>query len=420
MFIYVVKTGESIFSIATKYQVTMDSIRIINGLKTDRLVPGQDLLIPTNIYIVQPGDSLYSISQMGIIPIETIRLYNGLQSDILTVGMRLYLPPRPRYEAEGFSYITPSTPERNQMIVQTFAPINTFFGIFEYHVLADGSLSTLDDQQLIRLSRENKVAPLAVITNLTATGFDPELTRRVLNTPEIRLRLINNIYNLVKTKNYAGVNIDFERIREGERDMYSGFLRSLSERLRPEGYFTSVAVPAKTSDDIPWLKGYDYGGIGAAVDFVFIMAYDWHETSSPPGPVAPIKEVRQTIEYALNHMRGDKIILGVPRYGYDWTMSNGTVESARAISVSRATETAMKYQVPIQYSTEYQQPFFQYRDEAGKRHIVWFEDARARAQKLQLFVNNRLRGIGAWQLGLHFPQSARLVEEFMIPKKIIR
>ncbi|MEH7126176.1 glycosyl hydrolase family 18 protein, partial [Bacillus sp. JJ1773] len=394
-------------------------IRNINRLKTDRLVPGQDLLIPTNIYIVQPGDSLYSISHMSLISIETIRLYNGLHSDILMVGMRLYLPPRLKYEAEGFSYITPSTPEKNQVIVQTFAPINTFFGIFEYHVLEDGSLSTLDDQQLIRIVKENKVAPLAVITNLTPTGFSPELTRKVLNTPEIRERLINNIYNLVKTKGYAGVNIDFERIRESERDLYSGFLRSLSNRLRPEGYYTSVAVPAKTSDEISWLKAYDYGGIGAAVDFVFIMAYDWHETSSSPGPTAPIGEVRKTIEYALNHMRGNKIILGVPRYGYNWTMANGTVESARAVSVSTAVETAMKYQVPIQYSSEYQQPFYQYRDETGKRHIVWFEDSRARAQKLQLMVNYRLRGVGAWQLGLHFPQSGILVREFMIPKKII-
>jgi spore germination protein len=419
MFIYVVRMGDSLFSIATKYQVSMDSISIMNGLKTDRLVPGQDLLIPTNMYIVQPGDSLYFISQMSFIPVETLRLYNGLQSDILTVGMRLYLPPRRKYEAEGFSYITPSTPETNQMIVQTFAPINTYFGIFEYHVLEDGSLSTLNDEQLIRIARENKVAPLVVITNLTATGFDPELTKRVLNTPEIRERLINNIYNLVKTKNYAGVNIDFERIREGERDLYSGFLRSLSERLRPEGYYTSVAVPAKTRDDIPWLKGYDYGGIGAAVDLVFIMAYDWHEASSPPGPVAPIREVRQTIEYALNHMRGNKIILGVPRYGYDWTMSDGTVVSAEATSVARAIETAMKYQVPIQYSTEYQQPFFYYRDETGKRHIVWFEDIRARARKLQLVIDYRLGGIGAWQLGLHFPQSAIVVREFLSTKKII-
>ena len=56
--------GESrgfLYSIATKYQVNMDSIRIINGLKTDQLVPGQDLLIPIEcIYCSTWGFSIYN------------------------------------------------------------------------------------------------------------------------------------------------------------------------------------------------------------------------------------------------------------------------------------------------------------------------------------------------------------------------
>ncbi|WP_049681424.1 hypothetical protein [Peribacillus loiseleuriae] len=69
-------------------------------------------------------------------------------------------------------------------------------------------------------------------------------------------------------------------------------------------------------------------------------------------------------------MSRKKIILDVARYGYDWTMSNGTAVKARAFSVSSAIETAMKYQVPIQYSIQDPQPFFQYHDESGMKHIV--------------------------------------------------
>ncbi|KMY48827.1 glycosyl hydrolase family 18 protein [Peribacillus loiseleuriae] len=417
MFIYVVKAGDSIYSIATKYHVSMDSIWFKNALKTDRLVPGQDLIVPTNVYIVQPGDSLYTIAQMALLSVETIRLINCLCSDELWVGMNIYIPPRLKYIAQDFGYLTPSTPGKNQINVQRFASITSYYGVFEYHILEDGSLSSIaNDQQFITLIRGNQVAPLAVITNLTETGFNPDLVGKILNNPELRQRAIDHIYNLIKSKNYAGVNIDFERVRGVDRDIYSGFLRLLRERLKPEGYYTSVAVPAKTSDDISWLQGYDYGGIGAAVDFVFIMAYDWHEASSPPGPVAPIKEVRKTIEYAQKFMRRNKIILGVPRYGYDWTMSNGTVMNARAISVKDAIETAMKYQVPIQYSIQDQQPFYRYQDESGKLHIVWFEDAKALAQKLQMVVDYRLKGIGAWQLGLHFPQAGYLVDEFLTKK----
>lgn len=418
MFIYTVKYGDSLFLIASKYQVSPDTLRDVNGLTNATLVPGQALIIPSSVYIVQPGDSLYAISQMSFIPVETIRTANGLQSDMLAIGMRLYLPPRIKYPEEGLSYLLPTTPGQIEATTRTFSPFNAYFGIFEYHITEEGNLSTLpNDEIAVKASRNQRVAPLATITNLTPGGFSPELTRQVLNTPEIRNRLINNIYTLIKTKNYAGVNIDFEQVLAGERDLYTGFLRSLSDRLKPEGYITSVALHVKKRDsDYP---GYDYGGIGAVVDFVFIMAYDWHETHSGPGPVAPIDEIRETLNYALQRMPRNKIILGVPRYGYDWTMDNGNVISAKAVSVTTATETAMNYEVPIQYSVQYQQPYFSYWDAAGNRHIVWFEDARARAAKFQLVVDYRLRGVGAWQLGLNFPQSAFLVAEFFVTKRVI-
>lgn len=418
MFLYVVKSGDSLFSIATKFQVAMDSIRITNGLGIDGLVPGQELIIPSNNYVVQPGDSLYSISQMSFIPIETIRLYNGIHTNQIYPGMILYLPPRTKYRSENLSYMFPTIPSQDELIIATFSPINTYIAMFEYHILEGGNLSTLNDEFAIQTARNYGVQPLATITNLTPTGFSPEVTRQVLTNPAQRNRLIESIYRLVTTKNYAGVNVDFERVREEERDLYTGFLRRLNERLKPEGYSLSVAVPAKTSDDIPWLKGYDFGGIGAVVDFMFIMAYDWHVPQTPPGPVAPIGEVRRAIEFALQHVRRDKIILGVPRYGYEWTMQGGTPVSARAVSVGDVIELAATYQVPIQYSTEYEQPYLTYWDASGNEHIVWFENVRARAAKLQLVIDYQLRGVGAWQLGLDFPQSGYLVNYFFDTVKI--
>jgi spore germination protein YaaH len=165
------------------------------------------------------------------------------------------------------------------------------------------------------------------------------------------------------------------------------------------------------------LRGYDYGGIGASVDFVFIMAYDWHETHSPPGPVAPIQEVRRTIEYAARFMRRNKIILGFARYGYDWDVTNPS--NNRAISVQQAIRIAFNHQVPIQYSEVDQQAFFSYVETDGSRHEVWFENVRARVAKFDLVIANQLMGVGAWQLGLAFPQSKYLVNEFFAARKLI-
>lgn len=418
MFIYTVKTGDSLFSISSKYQVPMESIRNVNGLTQITIVPGQALIIPASYYIVQPDDSLYAVSHMSLIPIDALKSANGLQSDAITVGMRLQLPPKTKYPEEGLSYLLPATPEQIEVTASTFSPYNAYFGIFEYHIMSGGDLSTLaNDEVAVRASRNNHVAPLATITNLTPGGFSPEVTRQVLQTLSIRNQLINNIYNLVKTKNYAGVNVDFERVLPSERDLYSGFLHALRDRLKLEGYYVSVAVPVKRSENE--YRGYDYGGIGAAVDFVFIMAYDFHEAHSDPGPVAPIDEIRKTLDFARQKMSTQKIILGVPRYGYDWTMADGNAIRGRAVSVTTATETAMRYEVPILYSFQYEQPYFTYWDEAGRRHVVWFEDARARAAKFQTVIDYELKGVGAWQLGLNFPQSAYLVSQFFTQKKVI-
>src|SRR5699024_3246574 len=153
---------------------------------------------------------------------------------------------------------------------------------------------------------------------------------QVLNNPTSRSNLVNNIYDLVSRKGYGGVNIDFERVSAQDRDLLTGFLLQLKNRLAPEGYVVTIAVPAKTSEDIHWLQGYDYGVIGVVVDIMLIMAYDWHYPESEPGPVAPITEVQKTIEFAIDRMPRNKIILGVPLYGYDWIVPSepGTVASA--------------------------------------------------------------------------------------------
>ena len=125
---------------------------------------------------------------------------------------------------------------------------------------------------------------------------------------------MNNISFLMTNRGYGGVNIDFERLLE-EIHLYTGFLRELADRIRPLGRTLTVAVPAKTSEDIPWLRGYDYGGIGSVVDFMFIMAYDWHHGGSPPGPVAPITEVRRTIEFCITKCACKE---NYARYAFIW------------------------------------------------------------------------------------------------------
>ena len=114
--------------------------------------------------------------------------------------------------------------------------------------------------------------------------------------------------------------------------------------------------------------------------------------------VAPLDKVRQVVEYALTEIPSEKINLGIPNYGYDWTLPYVRGES-RAVTIGHveAVQIAIENDVAIQFDERAQSPYFQYTKE-GKVHEVWFEDVRSLYAKYNLVEEYDLKGIGVWQI----------------------
>lgn len=122
--------------------------------------------------------------------------------------------------------------------------------------------------------------------------------------------------------------------------------------------------------------------------------------------VAPIRNVRQVVDYALTEMEPNKIYLGIPTYGYDWLLPfQRGVSRATSISNPEALALARRYRAAIRYDEQAQSPWFRYTDEQGREHEVWFEDARSISAKLALVQERGLYGISYWNLMRPFPQN---------------
>ena len=93
--LYIVKKGDSLYSIANKYNTTVDNIKKINNLTSNILQIGQKLKIPNNInqnenlYTVKKGDSLYSIANKYNTTVDNIKKKNNLKSNLLQIGQQL-------------------------------------------------------------------------------------------------------------------------------------------------------------------------------------------------------------------------------------------------------------------------------------------------------------------------------------------
>ena len=127
-------------------------------------------------------------------------------------------------------------------------------------------------------------------------------------------------------------------------------------------------------------------------------------TSAPPLAVAPLPNVRKVVEYALTRISRSKLFLGIPTYGYDWTLpyQRGN-PGAPSVSPVDAVALASKYGAVINYDEFAQSPWFNYTDDQGRLHEVWFEDAKSAAATMALIDEFSLRGFFTWNIMRFFP-----------------
>lgn len=429
MQIHVIEQGETLNSIAKLYNTTAQAIIAVNEIPAPyTLVVGQALIIPIvgQFYFVSLGDSLYKIAQKFGINVADLARVNGItQNQILNVGTKLYIPPLPKRDAEFNAYIEPIGEVVNQNLINSAriaSPYLTYLAPFSFQILRDGNLREPLLNDFATIATNNRTVLMMVVTNLEGGQFSGDLGQVILSDVSLQNKLLDNIIETAKRLNFRDVHFDLEFIPVDQRENYLKFLRLAKQRLSRENILMSVALAPKTSAEQlgQWYEAHDYKGIGAIADFVVLMTYEWGYSGGPPRAVSPINEVKKVIDYAVTTMPPQKIMLGQNLYGYDWTLpyvEGG--EYAKAVSPQAAIELAKTYQVPIEYDTTSQAPYFNYVDDENKEHIVWFEDARSIQTKFDLVKQYGLRGVSYWKLGLAFPQNWLLIDDnFNVVKRL--
>lgn len=417
MEIHIVKNGETAESIARLYGVPTFVVVTLNNLENlSRLVEGQALIIlqPTRYHTVREGETVYSIAQNYGIDVNTLYRNNpilGGRTDIYpgqTLIISFERSVQGRIDVNGYAY-----PYIDIALLESTLPYINFMTPFTYGITDNGDLIQLDDEELIQLSFDYGVSPLMHLSTLTeAGGFSNELASMVLNSTEIQDKLTEQIVENIQNKGYRGLDIDFEFVYPKDSLLYGEFIGKLRSRLNPLGYEVIAALAPKTSDNQRGLlyEGHNYRAIGDNANAVLLMTYEWGYTYGPPMAVAPIKNVRQVVDYALTIIPPEKIFLGIPNYGYDWKLPYVKGESrADSISNVEAIEIAAENGASIQYDENSQSPWFRYTAADGSEHEVWFEDVRSIQQKFNLINEKKLRGAGYWNLMRPFQQNWSLL-----------
>lgn len=372
------------------------------------------------IYTVKPGDTLFDIAQKNGVTISALVAANQLSDPYkLPVGLALVIPGQSIRErsivVNGYAF-----PGISDIALLGALQYLTYLSVFSAKTRIDGTITELNDTALIRKCYVNGVAPVLTLTNQRESGgFSGDIAHAVIADEEVKTKLIQNVMEYLDRRNYFGLNIDFEYVREEDRTLYTQFLLDFAAALRRVGYSFSVALAPKISQEQSGLlyTAHDYGAVGSIADKVIIMTYEWGYTYGEPMAVAPIDKVRQVLDYAVMEMPPEKILMGMANYGYSWTLPYKKGTAARPLSLPEIPQTAYSQYADIRFDDTAQSPFFRYYDSAGTEHIAWFEDPRSIEAKMKLVSEYGLGGVSYWNINtLYRPNWAVLSGMYGIEK----
>jgi len=188
-----------------------------------------------------------------------------------------------------------------------------------------------------------------------------------------------------------GLDIDLEGIKEEDKDRFSIFLSEFSASAKKHDLLLSVTIHAQTAK-VEWegVLGQDLQHIGEIADEVRIMAYDKHSASTGPGAIAPLSWIGDVAMYNSRFIDKQKIVMGIPSYGYIWTDA-GTV---RGLQFDEFQSEVAK------------QNYDQHRDKDSQELVItakgytgWLSDSSAMVKKIESLRALGLNRFIVWHLG---------------------
>ena len=252
MQIYVVKSGDSLYSIARQYGITYQSIVSANELNPEEsLVVGQALVIPIegHFYTVKAGESFYSIGQkFGISAAELARINNINLYQPLLEGTTLYIPETDKRTIEVNAYVEPiggSVSETLENAAEKHSRSLTYLSPFSYQIDRQGNLIPPPLNRFKEIADANNAALTIVVTNLEEGAFSRDLGTAILTNEQVQDNLLNNIIQEANRIGYRDIHFDFEFLDPANREDYNQFLRKAADRLHAEGLLISTALAPK-------------------------------------------------------------------------------------------------------------------------------------------------------------------------------
>ncbi len=248
------------------------------------------------------------------------------------------------------------------------------------------------DMSALDLMKKHHVKIIPLINNINEHigegEFDGTIIHRILHNRLKRERLINDVAKYLEKYQLQGINIDFEEFMEKSDEPIIAFQKTLYEKLHPQGLIV-------TQDIMPSNEDFNVSALSAFNDYMFLMAYDEHYSTSVPGAISSQQWIEKVLDETAKEVPSAKVIVCVAGYGYDW--ANG--DEASTVTYQQALANAKQYHAKINFNNHTYNNDYGYVDAEGVKHQVYFTDAATNFNTIRFADEYGTAGTALWRLG---------------------
>ena len=254
------------------------------------------------------------------------------------------------------------------------------------------------DEEALKFIKDNKpempIVPL--VQNYKNEQWNSDILTKAISTDAARQKFIKSLLETIEKNKFGGLTIDLEEIPASSQANLYKFMQALHAEFQKRDLILAQAVPFDNSD-------WNYKAYASVTDFLMLMAYDQHWATGEAGAIAGQDWFEAILKKRMAELSPAKTIVCFGNYAYNWTKGKKEAEDITFQQAVLTAKESLDSPTEIEFDETSKNPHFDYDEDDGSHHTIWFLDATTAYNELQSSKSYGVAGFALWRMGSEDP-----------------